>query len=74
MITPEKLSNMIADAQSKIGKYHALILSKQDMIEALELLQRYMSIIDMGPDVEPNFGDRYVDILKNADAEKYLGG
>ena len=60
MITPEKLSNMIADAQSKIGKYHALILSKQDMIEALELLQKYMSIIDMGPDVE------------NADAEKYL--
>ena len=53
MISDDEIREIIADCQNKIGDYNAIV-------DGLEELLKYRSIIDMGPDVE------------NADAEKYL--
>ena len=42
----DEIEEIIADAQDKIGNYHAIILSKQILIEALKELLQYRSLAD----------------------------
>ena len=60
MISNDEIKEIIADMQNKIGDLHAVIHSKQAMVDICKELLQYRSIIDMGPSVE------------NADNKKYL--
>ena len=47
MTSDDEIKEIIADAEDKIGDYHAIILSKQVLISALKELLQYRSLIDL---------------------------
>ena len=52
MISNDEIREYIADMQNKIGDYHAIIFSKQRLVDALQELLKYRSIVDLEPSVE----------------------